>query len=117
MQELPGLKRIAGLALEYMGVDELEQTITVCGACYDSLLNNKRPEFAVANGFLFGPVPDCLRDLTFVEWRCIQRNRVSVIVEQLHDFNYSVHRFQVAKCESGDVMECAAHGTQSREQR
>ena len=83
MQELPGLKRIAGLALEYMGVDELAQTITICGGCYDSLLDNKRPEFAVANGFLFGPVPECLRDLTFVEWRCIQRNRVSVIVEQL----------------------------------
>jgi len=38
---LPGLSRIADLALEYLGVDESQQTITICNGCYDSLLNNK----------------------------------------------------------------------------
>lgn len=47
----PGLKKIAGMALEYLGVDEEEQTLTMCMKCCRSLQRNVRPALAVANGF------------------------------------------------------------------
>ncbi|KAI4517962.1 hypothetical protein K525DRAFT_209701, partial [Schizophyllum commune Loenen D] len=62
------IRRVDGPVLA-SGCDRL------CRYCYDSLVDGRRPRFALANGLWIGDVPDILRGLSYAEMQLISKIR------------------------------------------
>ncbi|KIK66559.1 hypothetical protein GYMLUDRAFT_157626, partial [Collybiopsis luxurians FD-317 M1] len=60
-----------------------EDCSLICQKCYDSVANGTIPKYALANGLWIGPVPDELKDLTWMEQLCISRVRHNYCVARL----------------------------------
>ena len=48
-----------------------EQSISLCRQCSEALNKSRMPKLSKANGFDFGLIPPCLKDLTLIEQRMI----------------------------------------------
>lgn len=68
----------------------VDPRIRICTSCYNIVCKRKKlPRMALANGFLLGPIPQCLRDLTIVEEAMVARRRGKACIIQLNSNDHS----------------------------
>jgi hypothetical protein len=83
--DAPGMELLKGLRIEYKGVDEAKQTITVCHRCQNEMeKTGKKPARSLANGLCFGPLIPEFQNLNIITWKLLQKYRLTYFIEKLH---------------------------------